>query len=474
VRRCISPALSALLALFILYAGGYAAPVPLVDARGPAPVRRARPPFAAVATGVAAWSGGYDYYNLRAAPRAGAPRAGKLHQGDSVDVLGSVRDAPPGAASGAGDLWYRLRVGAADSASGKPRVLYALSAAIGYLRSPVTWTGVTSDNGEQDTTVVYSLAAPRPDAAVEASFALGARMTVLGTARGAALEPGDDIWYRVATGSYRPAYVYSAYLKWARPGLGPVPLPVLAAAEALAVDLDTMRPLYSRDPDAPRAPASLVKMMTAAVALDHFGADTNAVITTPAGAPGVGAEIGGTAMGLTRGERLSLRDLLYGMLLPSGNDAAYTIADAVAGGQPQFAALMNAKAAAIGLKNTRFAQGYGLDAPGQVSTAWDLARLARYNLAHYPLFDEIVRTPYRLIGQGRAHRAYALHSTNKLLGVYPGLFGVKTGTTPAAGQNLVVAARRGGLRVLVVIMGSTDRYADASALLDYAVAADSR
>ncbi len=418
-------------------------------------------------TGVAAWSGGYDYYNLRSGPRADAPLAGTLHSGDRVRVLGSVRGM-----QGAADLWYQVRVGAADSASGTARAAYVLSAAIGYLSLTGIWTGVTSANGEPDVDAVYSLSAPRPDAAVEATFALGVRMGVLGVARGVALEPGNDVWYRVSTGSYRPAYVYSAYLKWGRLGFGPAPLPNLAAAEALAVDLDTMRPLYSRDPDAPRAPASLVKMMTAAVALDHFDADTNRVITVPAGAPSVGAEIGGTAMGLSPGERLSLRDLLYGMLLPSGNDAAYTIADAVAGDQPAFAVLMNAKAAKLGLTRTRFVQAYGLDAPGEVTTAWDLARLARYDLAHYPLFDEIVRTAYRVIGQGLAHRAYMLRSTNKLLGVYPGAFGVKTGTTPAAGQNLVVAARRDGHRVLVVIMGSTDRYADAGALLDYAVARD--
>jgi len=451
-------------------AGGRAAPAAAVAARGFAPIARLRVHAAAARSiiGVAAWSGGYGYYNLRSAPRAGASLAGALHQGDRVQVLGVV---PDGSGAG-GDSWYRLRVGAADVGGDKARVVYVLSAAIGYLRLTGSWTGVTSANGEAGVDTVYSLSAPRPDASVEASFALGTRMSVTGVASGMALEPGNDVWYRVATGAYRPAYVYSAYLKLAHRGPGPTPLPMLAAAEALAVDLDTMRPLYSRDPNAPRAPASVVKIMTAAVALDHFKADTNAVITVPAGAPSVGAEVGGTAMGLTPGERLSLHDLLYGMLLPSGNDAAYTIAQAVGGDQAHFADLMNAKAAALGLKRTRFAQGYGLDAGGQVTTAWDLARLAHYDLDHYPLFAEIVRTASHVIGQGLAHRAYVLHSTNKLLGVYPGVFGVKTGTTPAAGQNLIVAARRDGHRVLVVIMGSTDRYADGSALLDYAVAVD--
>jgi serine-type D-Ala-D-Ala carboxypeptidase (penicillin-binding protein 5/6) len=220
----------------------------------------------------------------------------------------------------------------------------------------------------------------------------------------------------------------------------------------------------------PRPPASLVKMMTAAVALDHLR--PNAVITVPAGALSVGAAVGGTAMGLLPGERLSLRDLLYGLLLPSGNDAAYTIARTVAGSQQAFAALMNAKATALGLVGTHFVQSYGFDEADQYSTAWDLMRLARYDLRHYALFDRIVATTYHYIGPGRTHPDFALHNQNRLLGVYPGAFGVKTGTTPAAGQNLVAAVRRKGHRIIVVVLGSSDRYADATALLNYAVASD--
>lgn len=177
-------------------------------------------------------------------------------------------------------------------------------------------------------------------------------------------------------------------------------------------------------------------------------------------------------MGLLPGERLSLRDLLYGMLLPSGNDAAYTIAAAVAGSQAAFAALMNAKAAALGLTHTHFVQGYGLDSPDQYTTARDMVSLARYDLRHYALFRAIVGTKDHTIGPGRTHRAYVLHNLDQLLGVYPGDFGVKTGTTPAAGQNLVAAVQRDGHRLLVAVLGATDRYADATALLNYAVARD--
>jgi len=424
-------------------AGGVARPAPAADVE---------------ATGVASWSSGASFFNVRSAPRADAPAVATLASGDAAPVLGvAFGDNVDGI-----DRWYRVRMNG--------RVAYVLSSGIGFLRLSTPWTGAVSTNAESGVTRIYSLSAPRPDALSDGAFAPDTRMTVLGVVHGVALEPGDDVWYRVSTGSYRPAYVYSAYLKLAHVGAGPVPLPLVAAAEALAVDLDTLRPLYDRASTTPRPPASLVKMMTAAVALDHLGID--APITIPVGAPSVGAEVGGSAMGLAPGERLSLRDLLYGMLLPSGNDAAYSIAEAVAGSQDAFATLMNAKARAIGLMGTHYMQGYGLDQDGQYTTARDLVRLARYDLAHYPLFARIVGTSYRYIGRGLTHPAFALHSTDELLGVYPGAFGVKTGTTPLAGQNLVTAVRRDGRRIVVVVLGSTDRYADATALLNYAVAVD--
>ena len=448
MRRCLS--LGALLAfLLVLIVSPRAA-----LASSPAHHTEATTPISAVA----GWAGSYGFFNVRAAPRTGVAVVATLQPGELVHVLSAVH----GSAVDGENLWYQVQVGA--------RTGYVLSSAVRYLDAPAPWTGVTSANAEPGVTSVYSLSAPHAAAPSDASFALGTEMTVLGIVHGTALETGDDVWYQVSTGSYRPAYIYSAYLKFEHPGLGPVPLPLLGAASALALDLDSGRVLYSRNATAPRAPASLVKMMTAAVALDHLAPDT--LITVPAGAPSVGAEVGGTAMGLAPGERLSLRDLLWGMLLPSGNDAAYTIAQAVAGSQDAFAALMNAKAAALGLTGTHFVQGYGLDATGQDSTARDLAALARYNLSHYPLFRQIVGTAYHTIGVGRTHPAFALHNLDQLLGVYPGVFGVKTGTTPAAGQNLVSAVGRDGRRVLVVVLGASDRYADATALLNYAVASD--
>ncbi len=441
--------LSALLAACCALAPLAASPTSVGAAKAPPPISIA---------GVAEWTSNYGYFNLRSAPNPTAPAIGMLHPGDAVQVVGSLQ----GGAVDGYTLWYHLRVNGATA--------YVLASAIGYLHTSASWTGVVSTNAEPDVSTVISLSSPNAAADSDGSFAPGVTMTVVGTVEGAELEPGNDVWYRVDTGDYRPAYVYSAYLKFVRMGAGAAPAPVLTAAEALAVDLDTLRPLYHLNDTTQRPPASLAKLMTVAVALDHLRPDD--VLTVPDGAPSVGADIGGTAMGLVPGERLSLHDLLYGMLLPSGNDAAYTIADAVAGSQDAFATLMNAKARSLGLTGTHYVQGYGLDADGQYTTARDLARLARYDLVHYPLVDQIVRTAHHVLPAGPTYPAFDLYNTNKLLGVYPGAFGVKTGTTPDAAQNIVAAVQRNGHRVLVVIMGATDRYADATALLNYAVAMD--
>ena len=168
-------------------------------------------------------------------------------------------------------------------------------------------------------------------------------------------------------------------------------------------------------------------------------------------------------MGLVSGETLTVRDLLYGLLLPSGNDAAVALAEHVAGSQDAFVRLMNETGAALGLKNTTFTNPHGLDDPAQVSTAVDLAALAKAAFA-YPLLARIVATPTAQIA-GRK-----LTNTNELLGAYQGVDGVKTGTSDAGGECLVASVTRNGHRLLVIVLGSADRYADARTLLDYSTA----
>lgn len=233
--------------------------------------------------------------------------------------------------------------------------------------------------------------------------------------------------------------------------------PPISAASALVVDLDTDQVLYASNPHLPLPPASTVKIMTALVTLRQVAADDMVTVSYNA------AATPGSRFGLAAPERLTVHDLLYGLLLPSGNDAAVALAEHVAGTEDAFVALMNQEAAVLGLGETYFANVHGLDAPEMTTSAADLAVMARAALA-YPLFAEIIATSSATVA-GRTVR-----NTNELLGSYAGADGVKTGTTDAAGECLVASVMRDGHRVVAVILGSADRYGDMRALLDFAAA----
>lgn len=237
--------------------------------------------------------------------------------------------------------------------------------------------------------------------------------------------------------------------------------PVVSAKSVLVMDAATESVLWSMDERTQRAPASLTKLMTALLLLEAPG-DVDRIVTVSTRA----AATPGSRMGLAGGARLRMSDLLAGLLLPSGNDAAVAIAESVGGTPDAFVARMQARSRALLLTGTSFRTPNGLDAPGQVSTARDLATVALADL-RYPLFNRLVGTR-TLVVRGADGATYDLTNLNQLLGTYDGADGVKTGTTPEAGQNLVASATRGGHRVLVVVLGSQDRYADARALLDYA------
>ena len=233
--------------------------------------------------------------------------------------------------------------------------------------------------------------------------------------------------------------------------------PGLTAKSALLFDLDSGQTLYALHPDDPLPPASTAKVMTALVVLQNADLDDSVTVSPIAG------QTPGSRMGLTGGETLTVRELLYGLLLPSGNDAAVALAEHVAGTEADFVTLMNRTAAELGLKATHFTGSHGMDAPEQTSSAADLLVLTRAAL-QYPVFAEIVATQTAEIG------GMALTNTNELLGNYPGADGIKTGTTDAGGECLVASATRRGHRLLAIVLGSQDRYADVRALLDYAAA----
>jgi len=243
-------------------------------------------------------------------------------------------------------------------------------------------------------------------------------------------------------------------LALAAPAYGAAP-PVTARA-FVVLNASTGEVLAARDAHARVPVASITKLMTVLVARQH--ALLGKSITVDASAAGVGE----SSIQLRRGERITLGDLIKGALIQSANDAADAIADGLASSREEFVAEMNVNARELGLDDTHFVRPDGLDAPGHYSSALDVTRLAEISMR-----DRFVRSVVRertdTIAGGRR-----LHTWNDLLGVFPGLIGVKTGHTAGAGWCEVAAARGHGVTIYATILGSpsrAERNADLAALL---------
>ena len=202
--------------------------------------------------------------------------------------------------------------------------------------------------------------------------------------------------------------------------------------------------------------ASLTKLMTVLVTLEHARLDDVVTISSRT------SRVGESTINLRAGERIAVRDLLEAALIQSANDAATALAEYVGGGSvPRFVALMNAKARALGLADTHFVNPSGLDAPGHYSSARDVTQLARIAMG-----KPFVRRTVRLRTEAAAGRT--LHTWNDLLGGLPGVIGVKTGHTAAAGWSQVAAARGPGVTIYATVLGSPARdrrNADLAALI---------
>jgi D-alanyl-D-alanine carboxypeptidase (penicillin-binding protein 5/6) len=233
------------------------------------------------------------------------------------------------------------------------------------------------------------------------------------------------------------------------------------AASAYLVVADGV-PLWGANADAPLPPASLTKMMTALIVADAARPDDVVTVSR------VAARAHGARIGLRPGAKLRVRDLLAGMLLRSGNDACLALAEKVAGSERAFVAVMNERAAKWGLAATHFMNACGFDAPRHLSSAQDLAALAR-RLLRVPELARIVGTEKATVVDLDGRR-YSLQSTNLLFDVVPGVAGIKTGYTARAGRCLVGYARRGKHDVLVVLLGGSDRWWDAVAMMEQAFA----
>ena len=227
--------------------------------------------------------------------------------------------------------------------------------------------------------------------------------------------------------------------------------------------LSTMdgRELWAREPESRRAMASTTKIMTAVVVLER--ADLGAMVTVDRTA----AKVGESAMGLIPGEKLTIGELLKGVLVQSGNDAATLIAEAVGGSVDGFVALMNSKARQLDLINTAYVNPHGLDANGHYTSAEDLTALARYAMRD-ATFRQLVGV--KTVKVRSDHYTHVLTSHNTLLKTYKGAEGVKTGWTDDAGYCVVFAAKRGGIELVGTVMGATSegsRAQQAKKLLDW-------
>ncbi|UFS69042.1 D-alanyl-D-alanine carboxypeptidase [Geomonas sp. RF6] len=234
----------------------------------------------------------------------------------------------------------------------------------------------------------------------------------------------------------------------------------LAASYLLQVNGETYD---AKAANVKRAPASLTKIMTALLVLERCTSDQVVTVTRNA------ALETGSRIGVKKGQKFTVHSLLAATLMASANDACRALAEHVAGSEPAFVALMNARAKELHMENTRFTNVCGHDNARHYSTAADLAVVSKEALRH-PLFNDLVSKRYMRISTVNGKQSYTVRNLNRLIGRYPGARGVKTGTTRQAGQCLVALVEREDTRVLLVMMRSPDRWRAAPAILNEAFA----
>lgn len=284
------------------------------------------------------------------------------------------------------------------------------------------------------------------------------------------LFPGQN-WYLSLQSKNQPAEIQEVKAVISSPADYPINFtgqkpPYLTARSVGVVDCDSAVLIHGRNEQTRLLPASTVKIMTALVALDHYQPDD---ILTVKEANGQGQD-----MGLMAGEKISAENLLYGLLVASANDAALVLAQHYPGGEKEFVVAMNEKAKELNLNSSHFANPAGLDSDEEghllpdysYSTALDLARLASRALGNEVL-AEIVMTKRITVSDLSGKINHQLYNINELLGELPGMKGVKTGWTEEAGECLVSLIEREGRRIIIVILGSEDRFRETAKLAEW-------
>jgi D-alanyl-D-alanine carboxypeptidase (penicillin-binding protein 5/6) len=233
----------------------------------------------------------------------------------------------------------------------------------------------------------------------------------------------------------------------------------ISARAVYVMDMPSATVLLQKDSQAVTAPASTTKLLTALVAREIYPLNQELLITSE-------ASTGGTVIGFTPGELLPVRDLLSAMLIQSGNDAAMVVANHHPLGYQGFIEAMNSKAREIGLTHSKFVNPHGIDQPQHLSTAKDIAILAR-EVMKDSLLAEIVGTQSEVIQNTTQTISHQLFNTNALLAGNLGVVGIKTGTTELAGEVLVTQVQQEGRDIVIVVMGSQDRYEDTKQVLNW-------
>jgi len=235
------------------------------------------------------------------------------------------------------------------------------------------------------------------------------------------------------------------------------PLSNLTAKSVFIFDLDSKVQLFEKNSQNKLPPASLTKLMTALVVLENC--NVNSVVTVGKVAKN------GSVMGLLEGEKITVEALLYGLLLPSGNDAAYELAKSCLGSVEYFVYSMNNKAQNLGMKDTHFTNPAGFDDPNHYSSAQDLAILAQESLKNETI-SKIIKTRVINVTDISGRIEHKLVNLNELLN-NPEVLGIKTGKTEASGENLILARRKNGHTIVVIILGSQNRFAEGKIISDW-------
>ncbi|MFD5427228.1 D-alanyl-D-alanine carboxypeptidase family protein [Streptomyces sp. NPDC127084] len=254
------------------------------------------------------------------------------------------------------------------------------------------------------------------------------------------------------------------------------PIPSISAKGGFLLDQADGKPIYGKANNTRRQMASTTKLVTAITVLTQPGVDLDKKVTVKQSYRDYVVREGASTADLRTGDKLTVRQLLSALMLPSGCDAAYALADTFGTGTTMsartksFIGKMNKKASQLGLVNTKFDSFDGISPTGNnYTTPWDLAKLARHAMSSSIFRDVVKATTYKTTAptSSGGTRTYTWYNTNKLLGSYSGAIGVKTGTGTAAGPCLVFAATRNGKTYTGVVLNGTDRYNDAAKLLDF-------